>query len=85
MSQSQREFSFIILELIYYLHVPILLLLLHHLLLVFTLRLLLLILYIWCVQYGDIEASIINTKKVFLGWVPFYAYISYLMYVKYKT
>jgi len=82
MSQSQSEFSFTILELIYYLHVPILLLLL---LLVFTLRLLLLILYIWCVQYGDVEASIINTKKVFLGWVPFYAYISYLMYVKYKT
>jgi hypothetical protein len=80
MSQSQSEFSFTILELIYYLHVPILLLLL-----VFTLRLLLLILYIWCVQYGDVEASIINTKKVFLGWVPFYAYISYLMYVKYKT
>jgi hypothetical protein len=80
MSQSQSEFSFTILELIYYLHVPILLLLL-----IFTLRLLLLILYIWCVQYGDVEASIINTKKVFLGWVPFYAYISYLMYVKYKT
>jgi hypothetical protein len=80
MSQLQSEFSFTILELIYYLHVPILLLLL-----IFTLRLLLLILYIWCVQYGDVEASIINTKKVFLGWVPFYAYISYLMYVKYKT